>query len=73
MDSVNLNIQLSIDQLLVAVRQLSAKDKLKLSDAIWDDITEIPQEHQDVVMSRIKASSEDPDRLLDWNSVMKSL
>ncbi|MCR5861273.1 addiction module protein [Flavobacterium sp. J372] len=73
MDSVNLNIRLNLDQLLQAVKQLSPKDKLKVNDAIWDDSTDIPKAHQQLVMSRIEAAKQDPNRMLDWDEVAKFL
>lgn len=73
MDSVNLNINLNFEQLLEAVRQLSPKDKLKINDAIWEDTSDIPMEQQDLVLSRAEASEKNPERLLDWDEVVKTL
>lgn len=73
MDSVNLNINLNFEQLLEAVKQLSPIDKLKINDAIWDETSDIPLEQQNLVLSRIKASKNNPERLLDWDEVLKTL
>lgn len=73
MDSINLNINLNFEQLLEAVKQLSPKDKLKINEAIWDDTSDIPIEQQDLVLSRIEAAEKNPERLLDWDDVVKTL
>ena len=44
METVKLNINLN--QLMDAVKQLSPKDRMKVNDAIWRDDMEIPIEHQ---------------------------
>lgn len=73
METIKLNIDLTFNQLLEAVKQLSPKDKLKINDAIWSDDMEIPIEHQKIVMERIEKSKLNPDRLLDWDEVSKKL
>lgn len=71
METVKLNINLN--QLMDAVRQLSPKDRLKVNDAIWKDDMEIPIEHQKLVLDRVVKSKKNPERLLDWDTVSKSL
>jgi hypothetical protein len=73
MESINLNINLTVKQLLEAVKQLSPSDKLKINDAIWESDTDIPQSHQKLVLERIEKSKADPARLLDWDEVSKTL
>ncbi len=73
MEAIKLNINLSLNQLLDAVKQLSPKDRLKLNDAIWNEETEIPIEHQKLVLDRMKKASKNPERLLDWDEVSKNL
>lgn len=73
MESVNLNISLSVEQLIQAVQQLSPKDKLKLNDAIWNEPFQIPEEHKAIVLDRIAKSKANPGRLLDWDEVSKNL
>jgi hypothetical protein len=73
MEAIQLNINLSLSQLLDAVKQLSPKDRLKLNDAIWNEESEIPIEHQKLVLDRIKKASKNPERLLGWDEVSKTL
>ncbi|MGG7036650.1 MAG: addiction module protein [Flavobacterium sp.] len=73
MDTIKLNIDLSLNQLLEAIKQLSPKDRLKVNDAIWNEETEIPIEHQNLVLSRLEKSKNNPERLLDWEEVSKKL
>ena len=73
MDSINLNIKLDISQLLEAVKQLSPKDRLKINDALWNEDVEIPIEHQKIVLDRIAKAKTNPERLLDWDKVSKTL
>ena len=73
METVKLNIDLNLNQLVEAVKQLSPKDRLKINDAIWNSDIEIPKEHQKLVLSRIAKSKIYPERLLDWEEVSKDL
>lgn len=73
MNSISVNINLSFEQLIVAVKQLSAKEKLLLNDVLWEENMEIPPEHQAVVLSRIQKAEQKPDRLVDWDKASKSL
>lgn len=73
METIKLNIELSVNQLIVAVKQLSPKDRLKVNDAIWNEDMEIPVEHQRIVLERLEKSKENPERLLDWDEVSKIL
>jgi hypothetical protein len=73
METIKLNIKLSVNQLLDAVKQLSAKDRLKINDAIWNDEIEIPKEHQKIVLDRVAKAEINPNRLLDWDEVSKNL
>lgn len=73
MEALRLNSHLSLSQLLDAVKQLSPKDRLKLNDAIWNEETEIPMEHQKLVLDRVKKTSKNPERLLDWDEISKTL
>lgn len=72
METIKLNINLTLNQLMEAVKQLSPKDKLKINDAIWSDDMEIPMEHQKIVLDRISKSKVNPERLLDWDEVSKN-
>lgn len=73
METIKLNINLSVNQLVEAVKQLSPKDRLKINDAIWNDNIEIPVEHQEIVLDRMVKAKANPERLLDWNEVSKNL
>lgn len=73
METIKLNINLSVNQLVEAVKQLSPKDRLKINDAIWNDNIEIPVEHQEIVLDRMAKAKSNPERLLDWDEVSKNL
>ena len=73
METIKLNIDLSVNQLIEAVKQLSPKDRLKVNDAIWNEDIEIPIEHQKIVLDRMSKAKENPERLLDWDEVSKTL
>ena len=73
METIKLNIDLNINQLIEAIKQLSPKDKLKINDAIWNDDMTIPTEHQKIVLERMAKAKDNPDRLLDWDEVSKTL
>ncbi|WP_269233814.1 addiction module protein [Flavobacterium flavigenum] len=73
METIKLNINLSVNQLVEAVKQLSPKDRLKINDAIWSDNVEIPVEHQEIVLDRMAKAKANPKRLLDWDEVSKNL
>jgi hypothetical protein len=73
METIKLNINLNVNQLVEAVKQLSPKDRLKVNDAIWKEDVEIPIEHQKIVLNRIAKSKNNPERLLDWDEVSKNL
>ncbi|SDG61524.1 hypothetical protein SAMN04488062_10194 [Flavobacterium omnivorum] len=73
METVKLNIDLSVNQLIEAVKQLSPKDRLKINDAIWNENIEIPVEHQRIVLDRSAKTKTNPERLLDWDEVSQSL
>lgn len=73
MDSLQLNINFSFQQLLDVVKQLSPAEKLQLNDVIWDANSEIPLEHQKIVLERKQKSKLDPSRMLDWDVALKKL
>jgi hypothetical protein len=73
METIKLNIDLNINQLIEAVKQLSPKDRLKINDAIWSNDMTIPIEHQKIVLERMARAKANPERLLDWDEVSKTL
>ena len=73
METIKLNIDLNVNQLIEAAKQLSPKDRLKLNDAIWNHDMAIPIEHQKIVLERMAKAKTNPERLLDWDEVSKTL
>ena len=73
MNSINVNIDLSFQQLVDAVKKLTPKEKLLLNDVLWKESMEIPAEHQALVSARIKMAKQNPERLMDWDEVSKNL
>jgi hypothetical protein len=73
MEAAKVNIQINFQQIVEAVKQLSPKEKLKLSDIIWEDNIEIPIEHQKLVLDRIEKARLNPERLLNWDEASKML
>lgn len=73
MNPVSLHINLTVEQLIEAAAQLSPSDKLRLSDAIWDESYQIPEWHKEIVRARIREIDANPDLLLDWDEVSESL
>lgn len=73
MSNVHVKIDLSFQQLTDIVKQLSPSEKLKLSDVIWDEKMEVPEEHRKLVLQRIKKSRQSSERMIDWNKGSKML
>ena len=73
METSKPNIDLNVNQLIEVVKKLSPKDRLKLNDAIWNNDTTIPVEHQKIVFDRMVRAKANPKRLLDWDEVSKML
>lgn len=73
MENLHVNINLSIQQLVDVVKQLSPDEKLILNEAIWSEGMEIPQEHQKLVMDRIKNARKNPEKMIDWDEASKKL
>jgi hypothetical protein len=73
MSTLQLNINLSFQQLADAVKKLSLEDKVKLNEAIWNDNMEVPDEHKKIVAERIAKSKQNPSRMLDWDKASKTL
>lgn len=66
-------VELSLKQLMDAVKQLSPSEKLALSEMIWEEDISIPAEHQDLVNERIQKAKDNPGELLDWDKASKRL
>ncbi len=73
MNSINVNIDLSVKQLVKAIKQLSPREKLLLNDVLWNESMEIPAEHQALVLGRIHKAKQYPNRLVDWDEASKRL
>jgi len=73
METANINIKINFQQIIEAVKQLSPKEKLTLSDLLWDDDIEIPIETQKIVLDRMEKARLNPERLLDWDEASKTL
>lgn len=66
--NINLNIPINFNQVLDIVRQLSPKDKLRLKNILENEKpADIPEEHKNIVRQRMKASSANPSRILNWD------
>ncbi len=71
---ISLNIPLDFNQLIDIVRQLPPEEKLVLSEVLLEkQEVVIPEEHKTIVRQRIKASEQDPSRLLKWDDVKQNL
>ena len=68
-----LNVNFSFPQLVDVIKNLSPKEKLQISDALWEGDIDIPDEHQALVLERIKNARKNPARLLDWDKASKNL
>ena len=66
MNTIQLNINLTFNQLLEAVKQLSPNEKLILNNVIWDESVEIPLEQQALVLQRKKDSEENPHNMKEY-------
>ncbi len=73
METIKLNINLNVNQLIEAVKKLSVKDRLKVADALWNENIEIPVEHQRIVLNRMAKAKINPERILEWDEVAKTL
>jgi hypothetical protein len=73
MDNLQLNIKLNFEQLLEVVQQLSPDEKIKLNEALWDENSIIPEEHQSLVMERIAKSKNNPERMEEWEKAINKL
>ncbi len=73
METIKLNINLNVNQLIEAVKKLSVKERLKVADALWNENIEIPVEHQRIVLNRMAKAKISPERILEWDEVSKTL
>jgi len=70
---VRLNIPLSFNQIIDIVRQLSPKEKLKLSEVLWEETDKdkivISEEQKQIVRQRLKRMDEQPESCLTWKDI----
>ena len=74
---IQLKVPLSVDQLIDIVRQLSPKEKQKLSSVLWDETREeevsIPEDHKKIVRQRLKRMEESPQTSLSWEDIERKI
>lgn len=73
---IKLNVPLSFNQVLDIVRQLTPMEKIELKEMLKNELQEIddiPEEHKNIVRERLKASQENPSRLLNWDEAKRKL
>lgn len=72
-----LNIPLSLNQLIDIVRQLSPKEKQELSNVLWEEIREeeinIPEGHKKIVKQRLKRMEEHPESSISWEDIERKI
>jgi hypothetical protein len=73
MQTVQLNIDFSYNQLIELVNQLPTKDKLKLSEEMWSNISEIPLEHLSLLKERKRKIEANPESLIVFDDAIKML
>lgn len=66
-------VELSLKQLMDAIKQLSPSEKLELNQMIWSEDITIPDEHIKFVEDRRARANFDPGLMLDWDVVSKKL
>ncbi|MEK6615424.1 MAG: hypothetical protein AABZ32_04835 [Bacteroidota bacterium] len=64
MNTIHLQVNLSFQQLIDTVKQLSPNEKIKINEAIWDESMPIPEEHKMLVLDRMKKAKKNPERLM---------
>lgn len=74
---IQLKVPLSVDQLIDIVRQLSPKEKQKLSSVLWDETREedifIPEGHKKIVRQRLKRMKAHPESSLTWEDIERNI
>ncbi|HOW39498.1 MAG TPA: addiction module protein [Bacteroidales bacterium] len=74
---IQLKVPLSVDQLIDIVRQLSPKEKQKLSGVLWEETREeevfIPEDHKKIVRQRLKRMDERPETSLNWEDIERKM
>jgi hypothetical protein len=73
METLDVKINIDFAQLSSIVKQLNPSEKLKLNEIIWNDEMEIPEEHKQLVLSRVKKARKNQNRLIAWDKAVKLL
>lgn len=73
MNNSSANTQISFSELVSIVKTLSVAEKQLLTEALWDDNMPVFDEHQNIVKERMEKSKRQPERMLNWESVSKSV
>lgn len=72
-----IDVPLSLNQIIDIVMQLSPKEKLQLSGVLWDETDEseigIPEEHKQIVEQRLKRMEEQPESCLNWEDIERKI
>lgn len=73
MNSSSTNTQISFHELVAIVKTLSVTEKQLLTEVLWDDALPVFEEHQNIVMQRMEKNKQEPERMLNWEMVSKTL
>ena len=74
---IQLNVPLNFTQVIDIVRQLSSIEKRQLSEVLLNeqnvDNTDIPEEHKQIVLERIRKYENNPNSYLSWNDIERKM
>ena len=74
---IQLNVPLNFTQVIDIVRQLSSIEKRQLSEVLLNeqnvDNTDIPEEHKQIVLERIRKYESNPNSYLSWNDIERKM
>ena len=73
MNTIEINTQLSFQQLIAIVKKLPPEQQQILNNSLWDESRPVPEEHQDIVLKRVSKSKTQPSRILNWEEAYKTL
>jgi len=74
---IQLNVPLSFTQVIDIVMQLSSTEKRQLSEVLLNeqnvDNIDIPEEHKQIVLARIKKYESNPNSYLSWDDIERKM
>ena len=73
MNNSSISSQISFPELVAIVKTLSTSEKQLLTEVLWDDNLPVFEEHQKLVQNRMEKAKKQPERMLNWDDVSKSL